>query len=54
MLFRSQRAIAEVFLRSSQVAHAQPGLARMLRRHRIGPPGGADLIDQLLGRLAVA
>jgi hypothetical protein len=49
-----QRAIAEVFLRSSQVAHAQPGLAGTLRRHRIGAPGGADLIDQLIGRLALA
>jgi hypothetical protein len=49
-----QRAIAEVYLRSSLVAHAQPGLAVTLRRHRIGPPGGADLIDQLLGRLAQA
>jgi len=49
-----QRAVAEVYLRSSLVAHAQPGLAATLRRHRIGPPGGADLIDQLLGRLALA
>ena len=49
-----QRAVAEVYLRSSLVAHAQPGLAATLRRHRLGPPGGADLIDQLLGRLALA
>ena len=46
-----QRAIAEVFLRSGPSAIAQPGLAGVLRRHRINSAQGEDLIEILIHRL---
>ena len=49
---RVQRAIAEVFIRSGAAALETPGLAGILRKHRLKSPDGADLIDALIGRLA--
>jgi hypothetical protein len=49
---RVQRAIAEVFIRSGPAALETPGLAGIVRRHRLKSPDGADLIDALIGRLA--
>ena len=49
---RVQRAIAEVFIRSGPAALDTPGLAGILRKHRLKSPDGADLIDALIGRLA--
>lgn len=49
---RVQRAIAEVFIRSGPAALEIPGLASLIRRHRVKSPDGADLIDALIGRLA--
>jgi hypothetical protein len=49
---RVQRAIAEVFIRSGPAALQTPGLASLIRRHRLRSPDGADLIDALIGRLA--
>jgi hypothetical protein len=47
-----QRAIAEVFIRSDPKALPRPGLAAMLRQHRLKPAGAShDLIDTLLARL---
>ena len=47
-----QRAIAEVFIRSDPKALPRPGLATVLRQHRLKPSmGGHDLIDALLARL---
>jgi hypothetical protein len=48
---RVQRAIAEVFIRSGPAALETPGLANLIRRHRLKSPDGADLIDALMGRL---
>ncbi|HYC36987.1 MAG TPA: hypothetical protein VEC19_11225 [Usitatibacter sp.] len=48
----TQRAIAEVFIRSDPSALPRPGLAAVLRQHRLPSPGGKpDLIDALLARL---
>ena len=44
-----QRAIAEVFIRNDYREMA--GLGELLRRHRLRSPTGADLIDELIGRL---
>jgi hypothetical protein len=49
-----QSAVAEVFLRAGIEAIAHPGLAALLRRHRIGAPGRDDLVEALLRRLAAA
>ena len=49
---RVQRAIAEVFIRSGPAGLETPGLAELIRRHRIKSPDGADLIDALVARLA--
>jgi len=46
-----QRAIAEIFLRAGPRAIARPGLAAVLREHRIKSHGGDDLVDVLLRRL---
>jgi hypothetical protein len=46
-----QTAIAEIFLRSDSKTIAPPGLASVLRQHRIRSSGGEDLIDVLIGRL---
>lgn len=51
---RVQRAIAEVFIRSGPAALETPGLASLIRRHRLKSPDGADLIDALIGRLEQA
>lgn len=48
---RVQRAIAEVFIRSGPAALETPGLAGILRKHRVKSPDGADLIDALIVRL---
>ena len=48
---RVQRAIAEVFIRSGPAALETPGLASLIRRHRLKSPDGADLIDALIVRL---
>ena len=46
-----QRAIAEVFIRSGA---RSPGLASVIRRHRIRTGPGDDLIDELIRRLQSA
>lgn len=43
-----QQAIAEVFIRSG---HSRPGLASVLREHRLTAPGRGGLVDALLARL---
>jgi hypothetical protein len=47
-----QQAIAEVFIRSDPAAVSRPGLAGLLRAHRLkSPDGRPDLIDTLIASL---
>jgi hypothetical protein len=46
-----QRAVAEVFIRSGSQGPRDAVLAATFRKHRLSPPGGADLIDVLLTRM---
>jgi hypothetical protein len=48
---RVQRAIAEVLLRSDARTIAAADFAGMLRRHRLAPGDGGDVIDELIRRL---
>ena len=43
-----QDAIAEVFLRSDK---RPPGLAEVIRTHRLEPPGRGRIVDSLLAQL---
>jgi len=49
-----QRAIASVLIRADYRAIAKPDVVRMLQRHRLKSPDGADLIDALIRRLQAA
>ena len=46
-----QRAIAEIFLRSGARAIARPGLAGILREHRLKSRNADDLVEVLIRRL---
>ena len=46
-----QRAIASVLIRADDSAIAKPEVARVLSRHRLKSPDGADIIDILIRRL---
>jgi hypothetical protein len=48
---RVQAAIAEIFLRAGPAAYPRDELAALLRRHRLKPPAGGDLVETLLQSL---